>query len=73
MMLISEMLYQYCDGHEASMEGNKYRVEVPLFLCGLFWRISSHFNKLTISHISQCALKISVLQQDQAIRATAVQ
>lgn len=54
-MLSSEMLYQYCDGDEVSMEGDKYRVEVLLCLYGLFWRISSHSNKLTISwHLSVC-------------------
>lgn len=36
MMLSSELLYQYFDRDEASMEGEKYRVEVTLCLSGLF-------------------------------------
>lgn len=36
MMLSSELLYQYFDGDVASMEGEKYRVEVTLCLSGLF-------------------------------------
>lgn len=56
MMLSSELLYQYFDGDEAFMEGEKYRVEVTLCLSGLFWRISSHSNSLTISwHLLVCA------------------
>lgn len=63
-MLSSEMLYQYtvlwfyeyCDGDEASMEGSKYAVEVGLCLYGLFQRISSHSNNLTVSrHLLVCS------------------
>lgn len=35
MMQSSEILYQYCDGVETFMEGDAYKVEPALFLCGL--------------------------------------
>lgn len=54
MMLSSELLYQYFDRDETSMEGEKYRVEVALCLSGLFWSISSHSNNLTISWPGVC-------------------
>lgn len=56
LMLSSQLLYQYFDRDEAYVEGEKYRVEVALFLSGLLWRISSHSNNLTISwHHLVCA------------------
>lgn len=65
--LSSEMLYQYYDGDEASMEGAKCRVEVPLCPGGLFWRISSHSNKHTISQ----HLSVRTDKHWEALRASA--